>query len=202
LIALPDGPRQAVAGGLAAVAFVGIYAGLGLAALVALPLAAAVYGALLLLIGRRVPDNEVMIDARHSAADVKAAARALDLAAARLRAAAEAIDGADAARLTDMAGHLASIGRQVARDPADFRATRRFVRNFLPGLVESVEAFAQSGRSGRPRRTRKTGAAARTGIVAFEAQLARIDRACLENDLDALEIEMDVLGQQMERGVR
>jgi 5-bromo-4-chloroindolyl phosphate hydrolysis protein len=201
LIALPDGPRQAVAGSLAAAAFVGIYAGLGLAALVALPLAAAVYGALLLLIGRRVPDNEVMIDARHSAADVKAAARALDLAAARLRAAAEAIHGADAARVTDMAGHLASIGRQVAHDPADFRATRRFVQNFLPGLVESVEAFAGlAGRAGRAAPERL--ARLRTGIVAFEAQLARIDRACLENDLDALEIEMEVLGQQMERGVR
>ncbi len=193
---LPETHRQLVAGGAAALVFLALYFGATLKALVAGGLAALVFIALLVLIRRTPPPDTVFVADGVTAADLDAATRAIAAAAARLAAAARTAPESNVAAFSRMADILARISAHHARDPRDLRHTRRFLRHDLPRLVETSESFVDlSSRAGPADAARLAALAER--IQGFVPALERIDRACLENDFHALEVEVDVLSGQL-----
>ncbi|KAJ56753.1 hypothetical protein ACMU_07390 [Actibacterium mucosum KCTC 23349] len=196
---LPDGPRQILAGVLAAVVFLALYFGISLVWWAALGLGIIVYFALLLVVGRRTPADEVMLSSRVSAADVKSAGTALQDAANRLAGVAETAPQTDRAALVEMADHLRSIRENVLADPQDFRSARRFVNNYLPVVVQTVEAYGALARRAGPKHGDRLQALG-TQIRSFGPVIEEIDRACLENDFAALEVQVAALATQMDRG--
>lgn len=195
---LPDGPRQVVAGLLAAAAFLGLYFGLSLVVWLALVLAVAVYAAALLLIGRRRPLEEINLGTSVSAADIQSAAAALQDAQQRLERAAGKAPEADTPAILDMASHVGSIRRSVLEDPEDYRPARRFITFYLPNIVKTVESYVKLAGQARGEKAARlhdlSGQIRRFGEV-----VERIDAACIENDLRALEVEVDVLSGQLDR---
>lgn len=198
-MALPDGLRQLLAGALAALAFLGLFFGLSLVWWAALGLGVVVYFALLLVIRRRTPADEIMVSSRVSAADISAAGRALGEAAARLNATEAKVPEPDRAALADMSAHLQSIRRNVLADPQDFRSARRFVNNYLPVVVQTVEAYGTLAERAGPKHSDRLSALGGQ-IRSFVPVIEEIDRACLENDFAALEVQVAALATQMDRG--
>jgi hypothetical protein len=195
---LADGVRQVVAGLLAASLFLALYLGASLVWWLALGLAVLAYGALLLLIRRRPRTDEVMLAERVSQADLDAAAASLARAAERLRAASLAAPAGDRADLATMAAHVQSIRELILADPNDYRMARPFVGFYLPRMVETVETYVSlAKRSHGTEQDRLAELGER--IRAFGPVVQKIDRACLENDLNALEAEVEALGFQMKR---
>ncbi len=196
---LPDGPRQLIASALAAAVFLGLFIGTSLVWWLALTLAVVTYFALLLVVRRRRPAEEIMVSDLVSAADIRNAARDLQGAADRLRAASGAAPATDKSDLEAMAGHVLSIRAQITADPKDFRRTRRFVGFYLPRIVETVEGYVDLARHAHGADSARL---AEIGgrIKGFLPVIEKIDRACLENDFAALEVEVDVLGMQLDRG--
>lgn len=195
---LPDGPRQVLAGIVAGAAFLLFFLGLLLVWWLALGLAVAVYFALLLVVGRRRPLEEIQLTARVTAADVAAAAEALADAGRRLARAAEAAPDADRPAIATMAEHVGSIRQSIIEDPEDYRPARSFVNVYLPGIVQTVEGYVKLARQTGP------GGAARLThlgdrIRAFAPAVERIRTACIENDLKSLEIEVSVLSERFDR---
>lgn len=197
-MALPDGPRQLLASALSACVFVALFFGATLVWWLALGLAASVYLALLLIVRRRTPLDEVMLDARISAADIQAAGAALRDAADRLTRAAEPVPEGDRQAIEHMAETLMAIRDKVLADPQDYRSTRRFIASYLPHMVQSVEAYGDLARVSRGKQADRL---ARLGaqIRGYAPILDQIDQACIENDFTALEAEVDALGTQLNR---
>jgi hypothetical protein len=162
-------------------------------------LAVVVYLALLLLIGRRPPLDEVMLSTRVSAADVRQASAALAASARRLEAAAETAPEADRKEIRKMVGHIGSIRAQIEQEPEDFRRARRFVTNYLPHMVETVESYVSLAGRAKGQQAERLGPI-RDRIRDFLPALERIDAACLENDFAELEAQVDALAIQMKRG--
>ncbi|MBK1635407.1 5-bromo-4-chloroindolyl phosphate hydrolysis family protein [Rhodovulum adriaticum] len=196
---LPDGLRQIVAATLAAALFLGLFFGVQLVWWAAFGLAAVTYGALLLIVGRRTPADEIVLGHRVTAADVSRTAEALETAAARLSAAAQNGPKTDRGEIARMAAHLRSIRQKILADPEDYRSTRRFVTSYLPHMVETVERYADLARLARENHADRV-ARLRARILSYGPVLDRIDQACLENDFAALEVEVDALATQMKRG--
>jgi 5-bromo-4-chloroindolyl phosphate hydrolysis protein len=195
---LPDGPRQIIAALLAGAAFCGLYFGLLLQWYVALGLATAVYVALLLIIVRRTPLDEIVLSDRVSAADIANAGALLANAAARITNAAGTLPPPEAAPLADMAAHLSSIRTQILADPADYRPAHRFITFYMPRMVDNIDTYAQlSQRATGPARERLAGLAA--GLQSYGQVVAKIDQACMENDFSALEAEVEALAFQLKR---
>ncbi|MBY6114141.1 5-bromo-4-chloroindolyl phosphate hydrolysis family protein [Mameliella alba] len=198
---LYDGPRQIVAGAIAAAIFLGLFFGATLVWWLALILAAVAYGALLLIIPRRQRADEIVLGARVSAADMANAGAALLDHAARLEATVPGLPELDAAAVTEMARHVRSIRDNVLRDPDDYRLTRRFISTYLPNVVQTVETYADlAGRASGSQADRLSQLGAQ--IRGFNKVVEDIDRACIENDLAALETEVDALGAQLNRRIR
>lgn len=198
-MALADGLRQMVAGLLAAAAFLGLYFGLSLIWWAALGLAVVVYFALLLLIRRRPHASEVMLSSRVSAADIREAGQILQQSAKRIEAVLPKVPEADRNHLGEMVEHLRSIRQHVMADAQDFRSARRFIMSYLPHMVETIEGYghlSEKAGPGHADRLAKLGAT----IHGFGPAIGAIDRACLENDFAALEVQVSALATQMERG--
>lgn len=192
---LPDGPRQIVAGIIAAGLFLGLFFGLYLIWWLALALAVAGYFAALLLIRRRTPLDEIRLGERVSAADVAEAALALNDASARLLRAVRLAPEGDQAAIGQMAGHLQSIRKSIEEDPEDYRAARRFINVYLPNIVRVVETYVKlSGEAQGNSAGRVAGLSSQ--IRGFLPVIERIQAACIENDLAALEVEVEVLSNQ------
>lgn len=195
---LSDGPRQIIAALLAGVAFCAVYFGLLLAWFVALGIAIAVYAALLLIITRKLPLDEIVLTDRVSAADIANAGTLLQNAADRITKSADALPTPEAAPLHDMAAHLTSIRAQILADPADYRPAHRFITFYMPRMVDNIDAYAQlSQRATGAARDRLAGLA--TGLQSYGQVVARIDQACMENDFSALEAEVEALAFQLKR---
>jgi 5-bromo-4-chloroindolyl phosphate hydrolysis protein len=195
---LYEGPRQVVAGVLAGAMFLGLFLGAQLVWWLALALAALAYGALLLIIPRRKRAEEIVLGARVTAADMQSAGAALADSAARLTGVTGKLPQPDAQAVQEMADHVQSIRENVLRDPDDYRVTRRFISTYLPHIVQTVETYADlSGRARGDQAQRLESLGAQ--IRAFGPVLEEIDRACIENDLAALESEVDALGTQLSR---
>lgn len=197
-MAVADGFRQILAGLLAAAVFLGLYLWAALVWWAALGLAAVGYFALLLLIPRRKPLDEVMLTDRVTAQDIARAVQALNSAATRLKAAAGAAPASDRAELAQMSDHVLSIRDLVKADPNDYRTARRFVDYYLPQIVETVEAYvalAKLARGGNEARLADLG----TQIRSFGPVVQKINQACIDNDFAALEAQVSALGFQMKR---
>lgn len=196
---LPDGPRHIVAGLIASLVFLLLFSGVRLVWWLALILALAAYGAALLIIARRSPAEEIAVAERVSQADIDRAAALLGDAAARLTDAAEAAPERDKLAFHDMAMNMLSIRSSILDDPRDYRPTRRFTAVYLPKILDSVEGYVRiASGSHAVEPARLDAIAAR--IRGFQPIIAGIDRACIENDLRELEVQVDVLAGQMERG--
>lgn len=195
---LPETARQILAGLAAAVGFVGVFFGLGLIAPVGLGVGLLIYLAALLIIRRTPPPETVMLSDGVSAADLAAALAAVDAAARRLAAADDRAPAADRGLFEQMAAILARIREHHARDPRDLRHTRRFLRHELPRMVETAEAYVDLAARASPADADRVAQLGRR-IRGFVPALERIDQACLENDFHQLEVEVDVLGGQLER---
>lgn len=190
--------RQLVAGLLASAAFLFFYFPLALVLWAAAALALLVYGGALIAIGRRPPPARRWLADGVSEADLNAALMALREAARRL-------ERADAAAPAPQRGDYAALARLVERiaghhrrDPTDLKHTRRFVRHDLPRMVETVEGYVDLSRRAagvEPERLAELGRM----IAVYRPALEKIDRACLENDFAALEIETEVLSEQLVR---
>ncbi|MEM1266178.1 MAG: 5-bromo-4-chloroindolyl phosphate hydrolysis family protein [Pseudomonadota bacterium] len=197
-MALSDGLRQGLAAAVAAGVFLGLYFGLLLVWWLALLLAVVVYFALILVVPRRRPLEEIVVGERVTAADLDAADQLLTDAATRIGRAAAIAPAETQGDLEGMALHLTSIRDQIARDATDFRRTRSFIHHHLPKMVTSVETYVDlASRSQGAAHTRLHDLGQR--IRNFRTVVEKIDDACLENDVAALEAEVDALGVQMTR---
>ncbi len=195
---LPDGPRQIVAGLLAGVVFLLLFLGVPLVWWAALGLSALAYAAFLIIIRKRPPASEVMVAERVTKADLDAAAASLALAGARLRVASEAAPAADRTDLAGMADNVLSIRDLILSDPNDYRLAKPFVGFYLPRIVETVESYVSLAKLARGEQSARL-AELGERIKSFAPVVRKIDRACLDNDLAALESEVDALGFQMKR---
>lgn len=199
-MALADGVRQIVAGLLAAAAFLALYFGLSLVWWVALALAVAIYFALLLVIPRRPPLEEVMLSTSVSAADLRAATQALGQAATRIETVVDDVPDREGEALVAMAADLRSIRTHMLADPQDYRAARRFVVNYLPVVVSTVEGYAKLVPQAAKPEFRDRLDELGQSIRSFAPAIEKIDAACLSNDFDALEAEVAALATQLKRG--
>lgn len=196
---LSEGPRQVAAGGIASAVFLALFFGMDLIWWLALVLGAIAYGAALLLIERKAPLSEIHLTARVTAADVAQAATALEEAGNRLeQSALSAPTPAESEALTRMTGHLRSIRQSVIEDPDDFRASRQFINVYLPKIVQTVETYVKVSDQATDANTERL---ERLGdrIRGFEPVIHRIRTACIDNDLTALELEVDVLSKSLDR---
>ena len=193
-----DGFRQIAASMIAAMAFLGLYLGAGLVWWVSFGLAVLAYFALLLVIPRRKPLDEVMLTDRVTAQDIEQATQALAQAGARLRAACDVAPAADKADLAQMSVHVLSIRDLIMADPNDYRTARRFVDYYLPLIVETVESYvglAKLAQGVNVARLADLG----TQIKGFGPVVAKINQACIDNDFAALEAQVSALGFQLKR---
>ncbi len=194
---LPESGRQIVAGGAGAVAFLGAFLGLNLVWWIALIAAGAVFGAMLLIIQRKPRSTEELVTDGVSRAELTGAINAITDASKKMRALALSSNGADKAEFQKMAGLFEAIRGHHIRDPRDYRHTRRFIRHDLPRIVDTAERYVDLDKraSGENReRVKVLG----DRIRSFTPVLEKIDQACLENDFMALEIQVEVLGDQLE----
>lgn len=192
---MPDRPRQVMAGALATIAFLCLYLGMNLVLWLALLLAITVYGAALLLIQRRRPLEEIQLGDGVSAGDITAVA--LDDASKRLDRAANRAPIEDAGEIAKMATHVVSIRRSMLKNPETHRPVRRFTTVYLPHIVKCVETYVQLAAQTGDRRTRLHDVSGQ--IKRFGEVLERIEVTCIENDLRALDVELDVLSSQLDR---
>jgi 5-bromo-4-chloroindolyl phosphate hydrolysis protein len=195
---LPEGVRQIVAGLLASAVFLALFLGGALVWWVALGLGAVAYFAFLLIIRKRPLSSEVMLGDRVSKADLDAAAAGLAAAGARLRAAAQAAPVADQREMADMADHVLSIRDLILADPNDYRLARPFVTFYLPKIVEMVESYVSLAKRAKGAQSARLADLGQR-IRGFAPIVRKIDKACLDNDLAALEAEVEALGFQVKR---
>ena len=197
-MSLPDGPRQILAALLASAAFLGLFLGAALVWWLALALAAVIYVALLLLIPRRRPLDEVMLTDQVSAQDIARATDALTNAAYRLNEAGKIAPTADRAGLADMSKHLTSIRELIRVDPKDHRKTRLFIGDFPPQIVTTVESYvslAKLANGDNAVRLAEPGSM----MLGFAPLLQKSDRACIENDFTALAAQVAAVQFQLKR---
>ncbi|MEM7423481.1 MAG: 5-bromo-4-chloroindolyl phosphate hydrolysis family protein [Pseudomonadota bacterium] len=129
----------------------------------------------------------------------------LDRIDARLRAAgnrladyAADVGAYDAVNFREMAKLINAIRQHVRRNPMHLVHTRQFFRHTLDSMIGLVADYTELIRRDLPEhRDRLTRLSAQ--FDAFIPALERVERACVENDLTALEVSIDVLNQQMTR---
>lgn len=145
---------------------------------------------------RRLP--EAPLPGGVAQTDVDGAVYRLGDAAGQLRARVADAPRADKPLIAHMADLIDRIREHHRANPEHVRLTRTFIRHALPRMVTAVSDYiALSRRSGPEHKSRLDDISAR--LEAFVPALERIDRACLENDLDALEISVEVLNDQLDR---
>lgn len=103
--------------------------------------------------------------------------------------------------IAGLADGLRRIDRHLRRNPAHIGPTRVLIRHRLAEIVAAVEGYATLTRHDLPEHRARL-AAVRAHLAALRDGLTQIERACLENDLTALEIGVEVLRDQIERRPR
>lgn len=97
-----------------------------------------------------------------------------------------------------MAKLVKSIRAHHEANPLHVQRTRTFVRNTLPRIVEAVGTYLElRQRAGTDHYGRLSDVSRQ--MQAFVPVLEKIDRACVENDVMALEINVEVLNEQLDR---
>ena len=98
-------------------------------------------------------------------------------------------------RLADLMGHIRDAH---VKNPDHAGLTAKFRRHVVGRMVESVSAYVDLTRRAGPDQKERL-AAISTEIEAFVPVLEKIEQACLDNDLTALEINVEVLNDQLNR---
>jgi len=122
----------------------------------------------------------------------------LDGAAEQLRRLAHRAPGADKPLFEHLAELMARLSGHHRANPEHAERTRLFRRHMVGRMISSVSDYIDlAHRAG-------TGQADRLAAISKQLEdyvpaLERIDRACLDNDMTALEISIDVLNEQLDR---
>ena len=131
-------------------------------------------------------------------ADFDLAMERMTLGAHRLRREISRAPAADRALIARMADLIERIREHHLANPAHVVTTRRFIRHALSRMIEAViDYVALTQRAGPTQDPRLSEIAAE--LRDFPAALERIDRACLDNDLDAFQVSVEVLNHQMDQ---
>ena len=130
--------------------------------------------------------------------DYVLALQRLNGAANRLRAFTREAPATDEPLFLRLAELLDTIRAHHEANPAHVTLTRNFVRHTLGHMIGSISDYVElAERSGVEHRDRL--AEISRGFEAYVPALERIDRACLDNDLTALEVSVEVLNTQIRR---
>ena len=189
-----------VKAGLAGLAvFLVLLAALRLRGLLPFVAGAATYLALLwALRGERTRPRPVALPEGVSRTDYEAAVAALATASRALRSLSVAAPGADELTIWGMAERVEAIRRHHVANPAHVTRTRNFVRHTLPRMVAAVAGYVDLAQRAGPERDERLAGVARR-LHGFVPVLERIDQACIDNDLMALEVGVEVLDEQLGR---
>lgn len=104
----------------------------------------------------------------------------------------------DAPTIRRMVELVGSIRAHHEANPAHVPRTRAFVRHTLGRMVAAIAGYVDlAGRTGPDRDERLAEISRR--LQGFVPVLERIDRACIDDDLMALEISVEVLDEQLGR---
>ena len=143
---------------------------------------------------QRLPD----LPAGISRADHEDALDRLERAAYALRELADRSRGSEQELFRRLCKEIDVLRVHHEANPGHIVHTRTFLRHHLPQMIEAARSFADLlRRSGDDQAGRLSDI--REQIESFLPVLRRIGQACLENDLTALEVHVDVLSQQLQR---
>ncbi|MEM0987234.1 MAG: hypothetical protein AAGK00_00015 [Pseudomonadota bacterium] len=112
---------------------------------------------------------------------------------------ARAAPSADAPLFTRMAELLEQIRAHHVANPSHATTTRRFVQHVLGRMLSQIANYMDLVNRAGPEEGQRLADISRQ-FEGFVPVLERIDKACLANDLDELEISVEVLNQQLDRG--
>ena len=192
------GRAQLKAAAAALAVFLALLLGLRLRSWLPFVGAALTYLALLWAFRREPPPRPVALPEGVGRADYEAAVETLGSAGRELRALAAEAPAGDMALIRRMADRVEAIRAHHEANPAHVPRTRIFVRHTLGRMVAAVAGYVDlAGRAGPEGDGRL--AEIRRRLEGFVPVLERIDRACVENDLMALEISVEVLDEQLGR---
>lgn len=122
----------------------------------------------------------------------------LDQAAKRLRRLARRAPDNDIALFRRMADLFQTLKDHHIANPAHVVLTRKFRKHVIGRMLATVEDYiAIAKRAGPDQQERLAQISEQMGE--FIPILERIDKACLENDLTALEVNVEVLNEQLNR---
>jgi 5-bromo-4-chloroindolyl phosphate hydrolysis protein len=131
-------------------------------------------------------------------ADYKTAIENLDEGARKLQNAARKATPDDRLLFERMADLLQTIRAHHVANPSHVQRTRTFVRHSLGRMVGAVEDYGElSARTGPDQRHRLADISKQ--LESFVPALEKIDQACIDNDVMALEISVEVLNDQLDR---
>ena len=162
-----------------------------------IPLVAALATFAIAWLAMRPPRDKAKSVARPETEEERAIVQ-LDRAARRLGDLARRAPIPDRPLFERMADLVGSIRDHHRLNPAHAEFTKKFRKHVIGRMVEAVYKYVElAGRAGRKKKDRL--AAISTQLEAFVPVLERIDGACLDNDLMALEINVEVLNEQLNR---
>lgn len=133
-----------------------------------------------------------------SAEEYRRARARLQSAAQKLRRFAVDSDMYDKRMFREMADLMDTLCDHVQRNPMHLRTARRFFRHALDRMIRHVSDYMDLLRRDLPEHRGRLHALSEQ-MENFVIALRDVDRACLENDLTALEISVEVLNEQLDR---
>lgn len=145
-----------------------------------------------------IPPRRVVLPEGMSRVDYDAALEALAGASQELRALAVAAPAEDVVLIRRMAELVEAVRVHHEANPGHLLRTRSFVRHTLGRMVAAVAGYVDLAQRAGPDRDDRL-AAVRQRLEGFVPVLERIDRACIDNDLLALEVSVEVLDEQLGR---
>lgn len=164
----------------------------------AFALAAFTYFGLLWALAPRVTPRGAELPPGLSREEYAAALDALATARRELSALVVLAPHDDVAMIRRMGELVEAIRRHHVASPAHVARTRSFVRHTLGRMVAAVAGYVDLSKRAGPDRDERLAAVARQ-LAGFLPVLEKIDRACVENDLLALEVNVEVLNDQLGR---
>jgi len=164
-----------------------------------LALSLAVYvGVLLAFWPNRRSDPAIALPTGVSREDYATAIEKLTRGSRSLQSLALQTSPADRPLFERMAGLLDTIRAHHEANPSHVPRTRTFVRHTLDRMVGVVEHYADLyARAGSDQKRRLADVSAQ--IESFVPALEKIDQACIDNDMMALEVSVEVLNEQLDR---
>lgn len=104
----------------------------------------------------------------------------------------------EAALFREIAELVERIRKHLHGNPAHLPVIRRFARHGLAWMIQMVTDYADLKQRALPEHRPRLDAVL-ANMENLIPSLQKIDRACLENDLDALEISVEVLSEKADR---